>query len=169
MENRLEYFYLTKIRLFYLTKYNIKSIYKITDFKKIRISLSLKDKSKILMGLVAIKLISLYKTLFIKNDLKSNYLCFSLLKKKFLIFSFFDKFVSYYLSRNSFFNSFKKDSFDKKGNFTFEVQDSLVFPELEEELEFFYFLRPIKIEFVFKNSSLNLTNFFFSLFSIPLK
>jgi len=83
------------------------------------------------MGLMSLKLITSSETSFIKNEYDSLYKCLSQVSNKKLIFSFFDRFVTLYLYRIPFFNFLKKESINKNGNFIYEVQDSLIFPELE--------------------------------------
>lgn len=170
MSNRLLYFYLTKTRLFYLTKYNIKTIHKIPSIKKIKLSLEVKEKRKVLLSLLLLKILTSSPVSFIKKGDRqlTSFMASSDLVKSDLVFTFFDRFLSYYLYRIPFFKGIAFRLFNDFGNLIYEIEDPLVFPELEEELEFFYFLKKIKLNFVFKGSSKDSSKFIFSLYSVPL-
>jgi len=171
--NRYSDFYLNNIRLILLTKYNYKSLNDIDSLNRVDISISVKDQKSLLPSLVSLLLLSnkglvSFNNSSSKNQYKSSQNTGSRMLVSSIhgdyIFNFIENMVNYYIPRIRYFKGFSTTTLNSFGNFSILAQDLMVFPELEEELELFYRLRGLQINFISSNEIKSNPNFFYSLF-----
>jgi ribosomal protein L5 len=154
----MDFFYKKNIRLLLLTKYNTSSIYDINGFKNLDLTMSLTSLNKI-EALTALSILT-SKTAFFsfsksksssqnKYEVSTEIVCFSLVKQN--LFMFLEKLLFYYLPNIRYFKGFSNLNFNENGDFFLSLDDLLIFPELEEELEFFYNLSGLRVSLLGKN------------------
>jgi ribosomal protein L5 len=158
------------MRLILLTKYNYKSLYEIDKFDRIDLSLPINDSKQMLPSITALLLLSNKGLFSYKLNTEANTRFKSQKKSKTsvsssligpAIFDFLENLLNYYVPRIRYFKGFPSSSITKLGNFSFTVNDPMVFPELEEELETFYRLKDLKINFTVSNKSQIKSKLFF--------
>jgi len=173
--NRYSDFYLNNVRLILLTKYTYKTVHDIENLQRINLSLTIKNNKNIISSLTALELLSQrgVRSLVHQTNVgnfrtkKEQYvLKYSLFG--FDIFYFLENLINFYLPRIRYFKGLPLKNFNNKGDYSFIIKDLLIFPELEEELEFFFMLSNLKLD-VITSKNRNRGPFFFSLLNVPFQ
>lgn len=172
--NRYNQYYLEHVRLILLTKYNYNSFNEIQTFKRIDLSLDIKDTKTIVSGLSALLLLTNKGTYSSKKIGSSNHFKSESQKKLILksclfgpsIFFFIDNLINYYIPRIRYFKGFNSKSLSAFGNLSFVFNDLMVFPQLEDELELFYKLKNLQMIILVGKKSVTNIAFFYSLFGL---
>jgi large subunit ribosomal protein L5 len=158
------------MRLILLTKYDYKSLYEVDKINSIDLSLPINDSKQMLPSITALLLLSNKGLFSYKSNTDATSRFKSQEKSKInvtssligpAVFGFLENLLNYYIPRIRYFKGFSSSSITKLGNFTFTVNDLMVFPELEEELETFYKLKDLKINFTVSNKSQIKSKLFF--------
>jgi ribosomal protein L5 len=150
MHSSLDYFYRKEIRVLFLTKFHSKSIYDLDFLNKAFLELNFsnyKTETMTALSLLSNNSRNFKYTKVLKNSKfgKNNKSFVSLSLKKKLLISFLEKLVFLYLPQINYFKGFKISNINNSGSFSCTFRDLLIFPELEEELEFFYRLKNLKL------------------------
>jgi ribosomal protein L5 len=172
--NRYFHFYNNNIRLILLTKYNYTNLYDINKISRVDLSLLVKDNKNLISSLSSLLILSnrgplSFKALSSGNKYPgdqqkgiilrtSNFGCMS--------FIFIENLVNYYLPRIRYFKGFPLTSLSKSGNFSFYFKDLMIFPQLEEELELFYKLKNLRLDFMLEGNLKKNPIFFYSVLGI---
>lgn len=164
-----------------IDKFNYHSVESIPKMEKIVINVSFKealtDKSKWFPVLLALQLITGDKYIIRKARqsissfrLRQNATigCKVVLKDK-KMYSFLENLVYLGLPKIKLFEGFSTKSFDPKGNYSFSVNETSIFYELEEQLEMFDDLTAFNVTIVFDNSTVIESKILLSAFQIPFK
>jgi ribosomal protein L5 len=163
-------------KVFYWKNISIIRYIKVLDIRKILISFNISNLKEIEDNIIVkffyfLEVIGAQKN-FIKNykkktlKVKNLSLTGQITLRGFKIYNFFDFFFFF------IYPAFKKNfininiSINSLGNITLNIKDLVFFPGLQEENQYIY---PIKIDIIFNNSNLLITNFFLKEFDINLK
>ena len=173
--NRYSDFYLNDVRLIMLTRYTYTNLNSINSIRKINLGLNVNNNENISASLSALSILSQQGARsIIKNSSSQNYktkkdyflLKYSLYNKN--LFYFLENLINSYAPRIRYFKGFPLENFNLKGNYSLAFKDLLIFPELEEELELFYTLSNLRLEFITENNEVG-SSFLFSLFNFPFE
>jgi len=172
MKSRLYEHYLNVVTEELILKYQYKNIYEVPRIDKIVINTSMKTadfKVKMIPSfIVALTLITgqtAYPTLAKKGNAKLGIRKNTVTGTKVTLrgdtmYIFLDFLCTLVLPRIKNFDGLTKKSLNNEGNFSFEIKDPFVFPQLESASEVFNYLGPITITITTttqkKEQSLNL-------------
>lgn len=175
--NRYAFFYFFLIRRNLLSKYSFDNINNFPNVHSITLGFDFSKeafiKRKIIIGLLFLFLISEgLKGEIIYSKLRGNdpIGCKLILNDSKNVNTFLEKFVLFYMKDIYDFSGFSIDSFSESGNLSITLKSINGFPEIEDDLERFAFLRNLKISFVFDNTNLRNSNVnLLQLYNIPFK
>lgn len=144
----------------FILKKNYTNILEIPKITKITINTSSKvivnDRKYVIPALVALEMITgqKMKSTFAKKSIsafkcrENQLIGCSVSLKGILMYAFLEKMTKLILPRSRHYSGVFLKNFDRKGNYTFGIQNLLLFPELESHFEFFEYMKGIDVTIV---------------------
>lgn len=134
--------YLDIIRSDLILKKKYKNIMKVPKIKKIILNITINSKNKIIEPLMILELISQQKAIILKakksissfNIRKNQYIACKTTLNNDNMYNLLNKLIHIVLARTREFQGLSSESFDGKGNYTLSIQNMIVFPEIEYQL-----------------------------------
>ena len=177
--NFLEYYYENIVKYDLLNKFQYKNINQIPKFKKVILNFGCKksDLKILIFSLMALELITSQKATFTHSNIsdinlkikKGNPVGCKLTLRKTLMYIFLTRLVSLIFPKLKQFNGVKiKNRNSEIKTISFKFKSSLVFPELENQYQYFNKLPGLNITVVTNATKLNEFWFLLKSFKFPI-
>jgi large subunit ribosomal protein L5 len=176
--NFFEYYYENIVKYDLLNKFQYKNVNQIPKFKKVILNFGCKksDFKSLLCSLMALELITTQKAMFTYSSVpdvsfkvkKGNPVGCKITLRKTLMYVFFTRLVSEIFPKLKQFNGFKIKNINSEiKTISFKFKSSLIFPELENQYQYFNKLPCLNITIITNVTKLDELCFLLKSFKFP--